>query len=113
MEFARQRPGLCSTYTVKSHESEGLWHALLPDKSNPSATLFPKPESVTLKAEHLSMVPPLVLGCLRMRSEAEFKLKRLEPQDTRKLRDTGRQPEDFQALADVFVYWGVPIRLEE
>ena len=43
MEFARQRPGLCSissTYTVKSHKSEGSWYALLPDESNPVLRSF-------------------------------------------------------------------------
>ena len=115
-EFARQRPEVCSIssyYDVKNYRSNGLWCALLPDKSNPSATLFPNLESVTLKAEHLSMIPPLVLDCLRMRSEAGFKLKQLEVQDTGKLRHAGRQPGDFQALSDVFVYCEVPIKLQE
>ena len=111
-EFARLRPGVCSIschYDVENYRFNGLWCALLPDMSNPSATLLPKLESITLKAEHLSMIPLLVRDCLRMRSEAGFKLKRLEVQDTGKLRHAGRQPGEFQALADVFVYCEEPI----
>ena len=115
-EFAHLRPGVCSIssyYDAGNHRLDGLWRALLPDKSNPSVTLFPNLESVTLKAEHLSMIPPSVLGCLRMRGEGGFKLKRLEVQDTGKLRHAGRQPGEFQALADVFVYCEVPIKLQK
>jgi len=115
-EFACQRPKVCSIscyYDIKNYRSNGLWRALLPDKSNPSATLFPKLEYVNLKAEHLSMIPSSVLDCIRMRREAGFKLKRLEVQDTGKLRHAGRQPREFQALADVFVYCEVPIKIQD
>ena len=115
-EFARLRPevhSISSSYGAKNHRSKGLWCALLPDHHHPSATLFPKLESVVLKAEHLSIIPLSVLDCLRMRSKAGFKLKRLEVQDTGKIRHVGRQPEDFQSLADVFVYRETPIELLE
>ena len=112
--FARQRPEVCSissSYSAKNNWSGGLWGALLPDKRNPSTTLFPKLKTLTLKAEHLSMIPRSVLDCLKMRSEAGFKLERLDLQDTGKIRHVGRQPEEFRALADAFVYCEVPITL--
>ena len=115
-EFARLRPevhSISSSYEAKNYGSSGLWYALLPDHHHRFVTLFPKLESVILKAEHLSMIPLSVLDCLRMRSLAGFKLKRLEVQDTGKIRHVGRQPKDFEQLADVFVYCEAPIQLQE
>ena len=115
-EFARLRPevrSISTSYEVKNFNSKGMWCALLPSHRHRSATLFPKLESVVLKVEHLSVVPLLVLDCLRMRRKAGFKLKRLEVQDTGKIRHVGRQPEDFRPLADVFVYCEDPIKLRE
>ena len=114
--FARRRPevrSIVSSYECKNFgRSSGLWRALLPDHRDRPTALFPNLESVTLKAEHLSMIPSVALRCLRMRSEAGFKLKRLEVQDTcDKIRHVGRQPEDFKSLADVFVYCEAPTKL--
>jgi len=116
-EFARRRPevrSIVSSYGPENYgPSKGLWCALLPDCRHP-ITLFPKLESVTLKGEHLSTIPPMVLHCLRMRSEAGFKLKRLEVQDTSgKIPRVGRQPEEFRSLADVFEYREAPKQLRE
>jgi len=112
-EFAERRPGVRSI--VSSYEprncglSKGLWCALSPDHRRHPTVLFPKLESITLKAEHLSMIPTAALCCLRMRSDAGFKLKRLEVQGTGKLRNVGRKAEDFRPLADEFVYSEAPI----
>ena len=113
-EFARLHPevrSVSSSHRAKDYRSIGLWRALLPNYRDRSATLFPKLEFVVLKAEHLSMIPLLALECLRMRSEAGFKLKRLEVHDTGKLRQVGRQPEVFGSFADIFVYCEAPIEL--
>jgi len=114
-EFAERRPGvrsIVSSYDSKNFAlSRGLWRALSPNHPPHPAVLFPKFESVTLKAEHPSMIPSAALCCLRMRSEAGFKLKRLEVQGTGKLCHAGRQAEDFRPLADVFVYSEAPMRL--
>ena len=112
-EFACQRPEVYSipTYHMRSCRSSRLWRALLPDEDDPSATLFPKLKSVTLKVEHLSMIPRLVLDCLRMRSEAGFRLRRLEVQDSGKLRHVGRQAEDFRPLVDELVHCVEPTGL--
>ena len=91
--------------------SKGLWRALSPNHPPHPTVLFPKLESVTLKAEHLSMIPSAALCSLKMRSEAGFKLKRLEVQCTGTLRNVGRQVEDFKPLADVFVYSEAQMRL--
>ena len=117
-EFARRRPdvhSIVSSYESTNYgRSKGLWCALLPDRHGHPAVLFPKLESVTLKAEHLSTIPSIALRCLRMRSEAGFKLKRLEVQDTcGKIRHVGRQPEDFRSLADEFVYRETPAKPRE
>ena len=115
-EFARLRPevhSISSAYKAKNSRSIGLWRALMPNKNNPSATLFPKLETVVLKAEHLSMIPRFALDCLRVRSEVGFRLKRLEVHDGGMLRHIGRQPEVFRSLADVYVYCETPINLRE
>jgi len=63
---------------------------------NPSATLFPKwAETINWKAEHLSVIRPSVLDCLKIRSEAGFELKRLKAQGASKHRRAGRQSEMF------------------
>jgi len=117
-EFARRRPEVRSIVSSYGPEnwalSKGLWCALLPDRSRHPTTLFPKLGSVTLKAEHLSTIPSMALRCLRMRSEAGFKLKYLVVQDTSgKIPRVGRQPEEFGSLADVFVYCEAPKYLSE
>ena len=115
-EFACLHSEVCSissSYEAKNYGPSGLWYALLPNHHHRSATPFPKLESVILKAEHLSMIPLSVLDCLRMCSEAGFELNRLEVQDTGKIRHVGRQPIDFEQLADVFVYCEAPIKLRE
>jgi len=113
--FARRRPevrSIVSSYGAKNYcLSKGLWRALLPDRSRSPTVLFPKLESVTLKAQHLSMIPPMALRCLRARSEAGFKLKHLVVQDSGIIPHIGRQPEEFRSLTDVFVYCEAPKEL--
>jgi hypothetical protein len=114
-EFARERPEvrlICSSYGAEYNKPNGMWRALLPNHDNRSATLFPKLDTVVLRAPHLSWIPRSALHCLRMRREAGFKLKRLEVQDAGKISHAGRQPEDFMSLADVFVYRKPLVKLE-
>ena len=92
-EFVRLRPEVrsaTSSYEAKALRLNRLWHALLPNRRCRSATPFPKLKSSVLKAEHLSMIPLLVMGCLRMRSKVGLKLKHLELQDTGNTWHTGR-----------------------
>jgi len=83
--------------------SNGLRCVLLPDKSNPSATLFPKLESVT-DGRTSECDPTLSAG---LSQDAQ----RGGVQDIGKFRHAGGQPEEFQALIDVFAYCEVPIGL--